>query len=222
MSSGVAAAARAIISRTAGSAAAISARSSSERARTCSSSASSISVPSKRSPRLSGARRGWSGSMIAAPSSASSAVGREHREGVDALGRPAPRAARRSARRRPAGPGAWRAGSRASAPGAVEALGQPASCCARTASRASGPSPRSSADIRTRPCRLAARTARRAARRPGRRACARAPRARAARPGGLAGALQEAHLAASAPRRRRRARRPACAACRRCSGVGRA
>ena len=59
----------------------------SDSASTCSSSASSISVPSKRSPRLSGASCGWSGSTIAAPSSASFVVGREHREGVDVRAR---------------------------------------------------------------------------------------------------------------------------------------
>ena len=54
-----------------------------ESASTCRSSASSISVASNRLPRLSGASCGWSGSMIAAPSIASSLVGREHGEGVD-------------------------------------------------------------------------------------------------------------------------------------------
>ena len=72
MSSGVALTARSIIVRTAGSASAISSRSSSLSASTCRSSASSISVESNRLPRLSGASCGWSGSMIAAPSTASS------------------------------------------------------------------------------------------------------------------------------------------------------
>ena len=72
ISAGVAAAARSIIARTAGSSRSIEARSSSESASTCSRSASSISVPSKRSPRLSGAICGCSGSTIVAPSSVSS------------------------------------------------------------------------------------------------------------------------------------------------------
>ena len=117
ISAGVAAAARSIIARTAGSSRSIEARSSSESASTCSSSASSISVPSNRSPRLSGAICGCSGSTIVAPSSTSSAGGGEHREGVlarDAAGARR-RAARRSAPRRGAGAAAWRAGSRRSA-----------------------------------------------------------------------------------------------------------
>ena len=76
---------------------AISSRSPSQSASTWSSSASSISVPSNRSPRLSGAICGWSGSMIAAPSSASSAS-------VASTGKvltlaPGASAARRTARR---------------------------------------------------------------------------------------------------------------------------
>ncbi len=66
--SGVLAAARSTISRTAGSCLPISSRSESLSACTWSSSASSISVESNRLPRLSGAMLGWSGSTIAAPS----------------------------------------------------------------------------------------------------------------------------------------------------------
>ncbi len=73
MSSGVALAARAIISRTAGSWRSISSRSPSDSVRTCSSSASSISVESNSPPRLSGAIRGWSGRTMAAPRTTSSA-----------------------------------------------------------------------------------------------------------------------------------------------------
>ena len=58
--------------RTAGSWPAACSRSASERACTCRSSASSISVLSNRVPRLWGASLGWSGSTIAAPRTASS------------------------------------------------------------------------------------------------------------------------------------------------------
>ena len=69
---GVVASARASISRTFGSCAAISSRSWSDSAWMCRTSASSISVPSKKSLTLSGAISGWSGSMIVGARIASS------------------------------------------------------------------------------------------------------------------------------------------------------
>ena len=139
-SSGVAAAARASIARTAGSCRAACSRSSSENASTCSSSASSISVESNRLPRLSGASCGWSGSMIAAPSTASSASRGQHRPGVHLLALGDRRGVRAVAveRRDEAAAVDVRGDVRgeqavARAPPRARAPRRPRSCCARTA-----------------------------------------------------------------------------------------
>ena len=123
-------------------------------------------------------------------------VGREHREGVDALAASGGlAAARRSARRRAAGPGGSRAGSRASASARSQALGRPASCCARRASRASarrrGRRPTSARGRAAAPCSNGSTCGSR----PGRRAAPRRLEPARDRLVALAARLQEAHLA---------------------------
>ena len=122
-----------------------------ESARTCSSSASSISVPSKRSPRLSGASCGWSGSMIAAPSSASSAS-------VASTGKvltlSASGASSGETKRPPSSlrTGCVESRRAASAPARSRPSGTGVVLWTHSITR-QRPSPRSSADIRRRPCR---------------------------------------------------------------------
>ena len=108
MSSGVAAEARAIMSRTAGSWRSISARSASLRTWTWSSRASSISVESNRLPRLSGAICGWSGSTMAAPITVAVALVGEDGERVDRSAR-ALQSGDEPSRRRRGGSGGRRA-----------------------------------------------------------------------------------------------------------------